>query len=238
MGQIPKYLIIGSGRLAQHLSQYFYLSDLKFKNWSRSSHNSYQLEIFLKSSDIIILAISDDSIEGFIKQNPVITNKTLIHCSGCLSFKDVIGVHPLMSFSKELYDYNTYQDISFTIDSNLDDFKKIFPTFKNAFYVIPKEHKPYYHALCVMSGNFTTIIWSKLFRELESRFNIPKEASFSYLKVITNNLLSDYKKSLTGPLARRDMKTINLNLTALNKDSFLPIYQAFVNSFGVSDEHQ
>lgn len=232
MRQIPRYLIIGSGRLAQHISHYLYLNNLKFSNWFRSKHNFNQLKKFVESNDIIILAISDDAIENFINQNPIITNKILIHCSGCLSFENAIGIHPLMSFGNELYDYNTYKNISFIIDFKLDDFREMFPVFKNQVYVISRDKKAYYHALCVMSGNFTTILWSKLFKELESKFNIPKEAAFSYLSSIVNNLLLDHKNSLTGPIARGDEKTIKLNLAALKEDNFFSIYQAFVKVFG------
>ncbi len=232
MRQIPKYLIIGSGRLSQHISHYLYLSNLKFSNWSRSKYNSNQLKKFVEFNDIIILAISDDFIENFINQNPCITNKILIHCSGCLSFKNAIGIHPLISFGSELYNYEIYKNISFIIDSKLDDFREIFPTLKNQVYAIHKDKKAYYHALCVMSGNFTTILWSKLFKELESNLNIPKEAAFLYLNSIVNNLFLDHKSSLTGPIARGDNKTIKLNLSALKDDKFFSIYQAFVNVFG------
>ena len=57
MRQIPRYLIIGSGRLVQHISHYLHLSNLKFSNWARSKHNFNQLEKFVEFNDIIILAI-------------------------------------------------------------------------------------------------------------------------------------------------------------------------------------
>ena len=232
MRQIPNYLIIGSGRLSKHLSYYFALSNLSFNNWSRANNNQKQLEEFVKSSYVIILAISDDAIANFIEQNLTITNQILVHCSGSLAIENAIGMHPLMSFSNELYDHKTYQKIPFIVDSKIEDFKKIFPTLNNQAYFIPKEEKAYYHALCVMSGNFTTILWSKLFQELEMRLNIPKEAAFLYLEAITHNLLSDYKKALTGPIIRGDQITINKNLESLKGDPFLTIYQAFIKTYG------
>jgi predicted short-subunit dehydrogenase-like oxidoreductase (DUF2520 family) len=236
MRQIPKYLLVGSGRLAQHLSRYFHFSKLEFCNWSRSANNFSQLEEFLEQSDVVILAINDDAIENFIQRNPILKNKILVHCSGCLSLENVIGIHPLMSFGDELYDDTIYKKITFTIDSSVEDFKKYFPTFINPAFFINKKEKPYYHALCVMSGNFTTIIWSKLFQALEARFSIPKESAFAYLKSIESNLTADYKKALTGPLARGDKQIINKNLAALDGDNFLPIYKAFVNLFGEKNE--
>jgi predicted short-subunit dehydrogenase-like oxidoreductase (DUF2520 family) len=236
--QIPNYLIIGSGRLARHLAHYFQLCEIKFHNWSRSNHNISQLEEFLKLSEVIILAINDDSVKLFIQQYPILTTKTLIHCSGCLKFDNFIGIHPLMSFGNELYQHNTYKKISFIIDSSLEDFKKYFSTLRNPVHFIPKDEKAYYHALCVMSGNFTTIIWSKLFKELESRLNIPKEAAFTYLNSIALNLQINHRDALTGPLIRGDSKTINQNLAALENDSFLPIYQTFIKILGENYGHK
>ncbi|MCX6145628.1 MAG: DUF2520 domain-containing protein [Candidatus Kapabacteria bacterium] len=235
MRQIPHYLIIGSGRLSSHLSHYFTLSNLAFNIWNRLIGN---LEHLVSISDVIILAISDDAIPGFIEQNPIIKDKILIHCSGSMNIDDTIAIHPLMSFGKELYDYHIYQKIPFLIDSKLEDFKNIFPQLNNQVYLISKTQKAYYHALCVMSGNFTTILWSKLFNELESTLCIPKEAAFSYLKATTNNLLKDHTKALTGPLVRGDVVTISKNLEALRNDNFLPIYEAFITSWRKNNEHQ
>lgn len=238
MRQIPKYLIIGSGRLSAHLAHYFNLSHMAYDIWSRLNNNLIELKKLAKDCDVIILAISDDAIVSFIAQNPIIKNKILIHCSGSLNIDDVIGLHPLMSFGQKLYDLQTYLQIPFIIDSKLEDFQNIFPQLNNQIYLISKNQKAYYHTLCVMSGNFTTILWSKLFNELESKLNIPKKAAFSYLKAITNNLLSDHTKALTGPLVRRDVATISKNLEALKDDNFLPIYEAFITSWSKNNEHQ
>jgi predicted short-subunit dehydrogenase-like oxidoreductase (DUF2520 family) len=231
MRQIPNYGIIGSGRLSCHLSHYFSSSNIHYNSWSRKHNSTTDLPEFVNKSDVIFLLIKDDAIESFIKQYPVIKSKILIHCSGSLITDKAIGMHPLMSFGDELYDFLIYQKMAFIIDENAD-FTQIFPTLENPHYQIKKQHKPYYHALCVMSGNFSSILWSKLFSELEQKLNIPKEAAFSYLESVGNNLMHDYKTALTGPLIRGDKTTINSNLAALSDDEFLPIYQAVVKLFG------
>ena len=109
-----------------------------------------------------------------------------------------------MSFSEKLYKLETYQELVF-ITEELVDFKQIFPSLKNQSHSIKKEDKAYYHALCVMSGNFTSILWAKLFSELETKLKIPKEAAFTYLNSIRDNLIHDYKNALTGPLIRKDL---------------------------------
>ena len=231
MRQIPKYGIIGSGRLKSHLSHYFLLSNIPFNTWSRKENSSTELENFTDKSDVIILLIKDDAIEEFIDQNPIIKSKILVHFSGSLTTSKAVGMHPLMSFSEKLFELEAYQKIVF-ITEELVDFKQIFPSLMNQSYSIRKEDKAYYHALCVMSGNFTSILWAKLFSELETKLKIPKESAFAYLNSIRDNLIHDYKNALTGPLIRKDIKTINRNLAALEKDSFLPIYKAFLGERG------
>jgi hypothetical protein len=112
MRQIPRYLIIGSGRLAGHLSHWLRLNNLEFYSWSRSGNSYLQLEEFANQSDVAILAISDNYIEDFIQQTPAISNKALIHCSGCLSLDNAIGLHSLMSFGYKLYDDEIYKKIT------------------------------------------------------------------------------------------------------------------------------
>lgn len=231
MRQIPTYGIIGSGRLKSHLSHYFSLSNIPFKTWSRKENSLSELRTFADSSDVIILLIKDEAIEEFIDHNPIIKTKILIHFSGCLNTEKAVGMHPLMSFSEELFELETYQKLVFITEEDAN-FKQIFPTLKNQTYSIKKENKAYYHALCVMSGNFTSILWAKLFSELESKLNIPKEAAYQYLDSICINLIDDYKSALTGPLIRKDIITIKRNLEALENDSFLPIYKAFLGERG------
>ena len=230
MRQIPKYGIIGSGRLKSHLSHYFSLSNIPFNTWSRKENSSEDFASFADKSDVIILLIKDDAIEAFIDQNPILKGKILIHFSGSLTTEKAIGMHPLMSFSEKLFELETYQKLVFITEEPVD-FKQIFPSLKNQSHSIKKEDKAYYHALCVMSGNFTSILWAKLFSELEAKLKIPKEAAFPYLKSICDNLIHDYKNALTGPLIRKDIKTIDHNLDSLSKDDFLPIYEAFYQVF-------
>jgi len=227
MRQIPSYLIVGSGRIAKHFSYYFHNENIKFNNWTRSSSPKH-LQKLVKISDVVILAIKDDAIIDFIKKHPIVSKKILFHCSGTLSTDKAKCMHPLLSFGEELYDVDVYKTFPFIVDFKTSEFKKYFPNLPNPIYFIPQKDKAYYHALCVMSGNFTSILWSKLFSELENRFNIPKEAGFPYLTSIAQNLFINHKKALTGPLTRKDKTTIEKNLAALDTDCFLSIYQAFI----------
>jgi 2-dehydropantoate 2-reductase len=225
MEQIPTYLIIGSGKVSQHFQRYFSLLNIKFLTWNRSQNN---LEDLVNKSDIILLAISDNAIADFVEQNNIIKEKILIHFSGSLYFDHIIGVHPLMTFTNSLQDLQFYQQIHMVIDCSKDKFAKIFPKFNNQTYLISSNNKPYYHALCVMSGNFSSILWSKIFEEFQAKLQIPQEAIYPYLQAIFENIKTDYKSALTGPLIRNDQITIDKNLDSLSADNFLPIYKSFL----------
>lgn len=80
-----------------------------------------------------------------------------------------------------------------------------------------------------MAGNLSTILWLKLFNELEGRFGIPASAAHPYLTQMSKNLLSHAGRALTGSLSRGDAETIRANLRALEGDPFHGIYAAFAS---------
>lgn len=231
MARIIKYGIIGSGRLATHILHYFSLLNLDCNHWSRATNNSDQLAELAEESDVIMLLIKDDAIEEFISAHSIIENKFLIHCSGSLVTEKAKGAHPLLSFGPTLYNYQEYKKIPFIVDDDFTEFKTIFPQLENLHYFICKKDKPLYHALCVMSGNFTSILWSKFFDELSQKLNLAPEVAHPYLESICKNLILDYKSALTGPLVRNDQATIRRHLDALAEDRFKLIYESFVELY-------
>lgn len=228
MRQVP-YAILGAGRAAQHFCHYFTLLGIPYCQWSRQQNKSDLTKIIAQSERILIL-INDDVIEAFILENPRLRNKTLLHCSGRLISPLAFGAHPLTSFSKELYDLETYQKIPFILDQYCPAFAELFPGLSNPSYRISSELKNFYHSLCVLSGNFTCMLWQKFFTELENKFKLPKAVAFPYMRQIFTNLQQD-TIALTGPLVRGDQHTIAANLAALQDDPFQQVYQTFLEIF-------
>src|SRR5690606_6089874 len=109
-------------------------------------------------------------------------------------------------------------------------FTDIFPQLTNPSTEITSEQKPLYHSLCVMGGNFTTILWSKVLESFQSKLNIEPEFVFPYIDKITENIKYNYKTALTGPLARRDIPTLQKNFSALKDDSFSNVYKSFIEA--------
>lgn len=224
--QVPfYYLIIGQGRLAQHLKHYFALEGLSFLNWHRQQPIE-NLQTLVEHAEKVLLAVSDDAIEDFILKNNVPKEKA-IHFSGSLDTKLAYQLHPLMTFSHELYKHEDYLKIPFITTYDSPSLEELIPELTNPFYQIDREHVEMYHALCVLSGNGTILLWQKVFEDFENKLGVPKKALMPYLQRILTNLLFNPDKALTGPWVRSDEGTIEKNKLALKKDKFLPLYESF-----------
>jgi 2-dehydropantoate 2-reductase len=235
MRQVPHYLLIGNGRVSRHFQYYFSLLNISFTLWHRGLSLT-KLNEQLKYCTHILILISDDAIERFITENIKNTTALCIHFSGSLVTEQAYGAHPLMTFSNNLYSKEHYLTIHFVIDADAPHFEILLPDVPNHHSRLQKTLKEKYHALCVLSGNFSCMLWQKLFSSLEHEFNIPQLAAHPFLRQQTQNILDHYQAALTGPLVRDDSKTINKNLSALAEDSFQQVYQSFVSCYQMQNK--
>jgi hypothetical protein len=221
------YLMIGAGKLAQHLQ--YYLSALGHTPflWDRAQ-DPHLLNAKLEKSTHVLLAISDGALENFYRSRLAGFDKTVVHFSGAVYFEGAVAAHPLMTFGPELYTLETYKKIHFVL-SGSDRMGEVLPGLPNSFSVLPAGAKPLYHALCVMGGNFPTILWQKMFADFAA-LGIPEHAAHLYLQTVLQNTLQNPHTALTGPLARKDIGTIEKNLRALEGDPFHAVYEAFVQA--------
>ncbi|HYD18715.1 MAG TPA: DUF2520 domain-containing protein [Patescibacteria group bacterium] len=325
MRQVPKYLIIGNGRLARHLCHYFSLLKIKdYSKWDRSQPIE-RLHELATGATHILLAIKDSAIEPFIDEHLVdiapcahikilndafdgirkargvesaaameaalksfdtahpqlnaagrrqvgglfklvegvrdaaqagddvtaaarvkelgqglhtlkssLPMATKVHFSGSIVTKKAFGAHPLMTFSADLYTLDKYLAIPFVVDEKAPPFRELLPGIHNQHVRLSPQQKAKYHAACVMAGNFSCLLWQKLFDTLQEDFGFPAHIGDMYLKQQTENLLKDYKTALTGPLARGDTETIERNLKALSGDPYKAVYEAFVKAYASS----
>jgi predicted short-subunit dehydrogenase-like oxidoreductase (DUF2520 family) len=222
--------LVGSGRVARHFRHYFGLLGLPCCTWSRRTDRTDPDEA-LASCRTVVLLIRDAEIVSFVEAWPALRDKRLVHFSGSLVTGAAEGAHPLMTFWHDLYDLDTYRRVPFVLDEGGTPFDQLLPGLPNPSFTIAAADRAYYHALCVMAGNFSTILWVKLFDELQGRFGIPASAAHPYLAQATANLLADAGRALTGPLARGDTATIDANLRALEGDPFEAVYRAFARIY-------
>lgn len=228
MRQVPQYLIIGNGRVARHFCHYFSRLNISYTQWKRPEPLARLKELASAATHILIL-ISDQAIEPFITEHLQGVKAVKVHFSGALVSQLAYGAHPLMTFNTGLYALDKYQSIPFVVDAAAPEFDTLLPGLSNAHVRLAPELKAKYHALCVLSGNFSCLLWQKFFSALESDLHLPPETGYAYLRQQTENLLADYASAFTGPLARGDKETIRKNLTALEGDPFQRIYQSFVD---------
>lgn len=229
MRQVPRYLLIGNGRVARHFRRYFTLLNLPFLSWNRNQPIQ-DLQVKLSNSTHILLLISDQAINPFITQ--YINQAVMcVHFSGSLVTKLAHGAHPLMTFNEDTYTFEQYHEIPFIIDHDAPDFQELLPGVPNTHARLSKALKAKYHALCVLSGNFSCMLWQKLLDSLENEFKLSKEVAYPYLIQQTKNLLKNNKHALTGPLVRKDIKTIESNIDALHQDPFQQVYKSFVDCY-------
>ncbi|MCJ7553285.1 MAG: DUF2520 domain-containing protein [Ignavibacteriaceae bacterium] len=235
MRQVPakskqySYLIAGNGRLSKHFQHYFSLKNISYRVWTRSSEELFQS--IGQSAKSVLVLIKDDEIENFLDHNrkKLSDDKTWIHCSGMLSTSLAESAHPLMSFTDELYGIDKYESITFITEKGRKSFIELFPGLKNPNYQIESSEKTLYHAFCVLSGSFTTIIWQFFFDYLKSK-NIPESAAYLYLTTITDNLKNN-AAPLTGPIQRNDKNTIQKHLESLNDLPAKSIYISFLEAY-------
>ena len=168
-------LLIGDGRLAKHLK--YWNSTLQQPHslfqWDRSQSLDL-LQKYISQSQVVWLAISDSALIPFYEIHLVYSGIKVVHFSGALSDSRVMGAHPLMSFSNELFTPNVYPKIHFVIN-NVASLNEALPGFTNSFSKLESQDKAAYHALCVLAGNFPQILWNETLKEMKA-LNIPTEA--------------------------------------------------------------
>jgi hypothetical protein len=226
--------VIGDGRAARHLVPYFQSQGLEVLTWARRTDGPEALRALPGRVEAIWLLIRDDTLAPFLAEHAYLRERPLVHASGSLTLPGVLGAHPLMTFGPETRTHEFYARMAFVLDAPVFQFESLFPELPNPVFSIRPEERAYYHALCVLAGNFPALLWSKLFHGFESRLGLPAVAARPYLEAAVANLAADPRGALTGPLARDDRETIARNLAALGDDPFAEVYRAFVAAYAAA----
>jgi predicted short-subunit dehydrogenase-like oxidoreductase (DUF2520 family) len=233
---MPHYALLGGGRLARHIHHYFTLLNLPVSGWARdpkSALNTHgiddaraRLHATIEPASHVLLLVPDAAIPDVIRRYPFLQEKTLVHCAGALSFAGIAGAHPLMTFSNDLYELDRYLQMPFIVESG-HRFGELLPGLPNPHFEIAPEQKARYHALCVMAGNFSQILWQAAVTRFGS-IGLPAGTLDPYLRQVTDNFIAAHGSALTGPLSRGDKVTIERNLGALAGDELQGLYRAFL----------
>lgn len=228
-----KYLILGDGKVATHFEHYFTLQKVPFISWSRKKNSNAELPEAFERTDVCLLLISDMAIEPFLTEHHFLRTKPCVHFSGSLVTPMAWGAHPLNTFPHGHYNWDVYQKTYFVCEKSDFQFSQIFPDLPNPVAYIDKEKKALYHALCSVTGNFTSLLWQRGFQDFESKLGIGREPLIPFLETIAANLIQHPEHAATGPLVRKDLVTLRKHLDALEGDPLQKIYQSFIQSAGL-----
>ena len=139
--------------------------------------------------------------------------------------------NPLFSFNRGVYPLSTYQTIPFILDHDAPSLDNLLPGLTNPSININKSQKTKYHALCVLSGNFSCLLWQALFKMFQQELHWPPSIAYPYLRQQTENLLKYPESALTGTLVRNDHITVKNHLAALSGSSLQALYQSFLDFY-------
>jgi hypothetical protein len=230
MKTVRTILIVGSGRLAMHLNHWASIQQnsenkntCKILNWDRSQ-DPHLIKTYIAQADDVWLAISDSAIISFYEKYLLGFDLTVVHFSGAVHDSRILSAHPLMTFSEHIYADEIYLNTHFAI-TGCEKLSDALHGFTNSFFILSAEQKPLYHALCVVAGNFPQMLWSEVAKICSDK-QIPLRAFDSYLRQTLENFISLGEGSATGPFARHDLNTIELNQSALPVP-LKNIYRAF-----------
>jgi hypothetical protein len=242
---MTNFAIVGGGRLARHFSEYFRLLEIPHTRWTRDRRSPFNtstvpdpeqgLRKTVGDADRVLLLIPDKNITALLKQYPFLHEKKLTHCSGSMSIPGVAGAHPLMTFTDQLYPLDTYRRVPFVTEKG-SSFTQLFPGLPNPHFMIDVEDKSRYHAMCVMAGNFSQLMWKAISDRFERQFGLPAAILHPYLEQVAENFMQAPQSALTGPLTRNDRQTIERNFESLSGDSLQDLYAAFIQFYQQDNE--
>lgn len=232
---MKRIVVFGQGRVGYNISRYFdalghNVTSFTRQAWEADKNFAYAA---IGQASVVALAVPDDLIAGLkLALNPQLVAQTVIHFSGAQTYRGILSYHPLYSFPQKPLAPEAMASIAIARDENAPTFATLIPGAENPELVIPSTDRAFYHALAVVSGNFSAHLWNKCAIRFEEAFNEPAGPIFkSYFQSLIDRFEESPRDSLTGPLARRDRESVAANLTALEDHPDLTaLYKAFLSS--------
>ncbi|MEF3279353.1 MAG: DUF2520 domain-containing protein [Elusimicrobiota bacterium] len=222
---MSEILIIGNSKASKNFSAY--LNFIGLSHTILPLRKTIQYKSKIKEAKIIFILTKDDEILKFYSKNKkILSGKKLFHFSGTVYDKNILSLHPIISFPKNPITGKEFEKIIFTSENPVKA-KKELRWFKNKIININPENKSEYHMLLTILLNFPLILIENSYQVLVKKYHIPeKYLSNLILKTIQNYI--ENNNQLTGPLIRKDFKTIKLHLKHLTRNPLRHIYYGFI----------
>ena len=197
-----------------------------------------KLEDLVRKSDALFLTVPDGLITTVwnqIRELPI-EGTYICHCSGALSAEDAFpgiadrgafgySIHPLFAVSDRFHSYKELSDAYFTIEGDkrhIEEVRDLFQSFGNPVRLIEAEDKVKYHcAASICSNQVIALIQESL--DLLGDCGFDEESALAALRpLISGNvnkvLASGCAASLTGPVERGDVRTVQKHLDCLDEE--------------------
>lgn len=209
-------------------------SSLDASNFTNTKNYKY-INDLIEESDILIITTPDDQIINVWNQikRLYIKGKFICHCSGSLSSKIfsnisnygayAYSIHPMFPISDKYNSYKNIKDAFITIEGDIKYIKEVqefINNLGNKTKIINSTDKTKYHLASVISSNLVIGLLSMSTKYLnECGFEL-NEAIESLYPLVESNIKNIYRNglasSLTGPIERADVNTVNNHYTSLN----------------------
>lgn len=194
------------------------------------------LEEAVSSCDMILFTVPDSCIAKVWEEaKPFASGKLIGHCSGLYSsqiFSDAgsnhchaCSIHPLFAVSSKEHSWKELSEVLFTIEGDavcLHALETIFHSMGNHTRTISAENKIKYHAAAAVSSNYMTALFAmaeELFLECGFKEEEARKELYMLAKGNLDHILAQgCAESLTGPLERGDLETIEKHLDALDPE--------------------
>lgn len=190
--------------------------------------------VFITTPDSVIESVCNElSKRCCLKKGCIV-----IHCSGVLtsdilsSIKQqgylVASAHPMRSFANPLTSVKEYAGTYCAIEADVEAQAQVtylFELIGSVTYCIAKEKKALYHASGVFASNYLVTLAQQALSCLEEAC-VDKEMAIQIISNLMKGTVANLERtlspvdSLTGPIKRGDVSTVNIHL-----DSFQTIEQ-------------
>ncbi|MGC1182385.1 Rossmann-like and DUF2520 domain-containing protein [Legionella sp.] len=202
----------------------------------------------LPSADITFITTPDDLIKQAcdeLSKNPFLKQENIVlHCSGSLTSDTlnsasnkgcfVASVHPMRSFAKPELSIEEYQGTYCAMEGDeksLPILKSLFEKIGSITYQIDKSKKSLYHAAGVFSSNYLVTLAQQALTCMQES-GVETEIAMHIITNLMKGSISNLEKtlspkqSLTGPIQRGDVSTIEKHMDALYDEDRKILYSS------------
>jgi predicted short-subunit dehydrogenase-like oxidoreductase (DUF2520 family) len=234
--------LIGSGNVATHIGAAFknaghYIVQVYSPNLQHAALLAYHIKAeaiddlkqINAETDVFIISVKDDAIEGIAKQLAV-HNKLILHTSGStdikvlLKYAGMAGVfYPLQTFSrsKELNFRNVPLCLEAANDEILSQIKELAQTVSNQVYEVNSHQRRVLHLAAVFACNFPNYLY-----HIAQQLLSDHQLDFDMLKPLITETADKVQQRLpayvqTGPAVRKDTITMDKHLEMLQNEPLM-----------------